>query len=578
MLVYGDQQERCDPALSVRRINRDLELAGRMPAGLARHSKLVAVLIESGRLLQGIADAEFAALQRDRLSPTVRELGDFLVSVGRCVCRSWDSGFRDIGEFPELRLNPAWPREVTVKLPEGYAFYAVYPEAYIEAARRLTLRAPPCVLGIRSIGTSLAAAVATALDALTAVTVRPFGDPYDRRISLDASLERELLDGDSHFVIVDEGPGQSGSSFGAVAAWLEERGVARDRIALLPSHSGLPGAAASDGRRRWWASVQKQAADFGGRWPELLMRWCTENLGAPDEPLRDISAGEWRRPRYRDGEEWPPSVPAWERRKFLTSIGGEPVLLKFAGLAAIGERKLAMARTLYSEDLVAEPLGLVHGFIAERWCERATHLEREKPVTDIGRYLATRSRLLPATSGSGASLDQLLTMAKRNIGLELGEAAGGGLDSWKPRLDALERRMVRVRTDNKLDRHEWLRKSDGKLIKTDALDHCQAHDLIGCQPIEWDVAGAIVEFDLDQDQARGLIREIEDAGWPVQQELLEFSRIAYLAFRLGRARLGAEMSPAEAPHLNRAGDRYAAELQLLLECRRDATQPRSLVG
>ena len=54
----------------------------------------------------------------------------------------------------------------------------------------------------------------------------------------------------------------------------------------------------------------------------------------------------------------------------------------------------------------------------------------------------------------------------------------------------------RVETDNRLHAWEWLHTPDGRLLKTDALDHHAGHDLIGCQDITWDIAGATVELDL----------------------------------------------------------------------------------
>lgn len=567
MLVYGDHHEMCEPGDRIRDISRKLDSVATMAPGMGRHSTLVSVLTEAGQLLQGIADAEVERLGRDRQPPVVQRFSGFLLELGRAVCRSWDSGFREIGKLPHLGFDSALPAQVSLKVPEGFAFYAVYPEAYVEAARRLNLVATPRVIGIRSIGTSLAAVVAAALDAPPPVTVRPFGDPYDRKVAIDAELERELLAGEPHFIIVDEGPGQSGSSFGAVCDWLQERAVPLGRIALLPSHSGAPGAAASERHRRCWHKLQRQPADFGACWPNLLHKWCPDVLGWLEGPLHDISGGAWRPLRFARHEDWPAAVPAWERWKFVASTREGPVLLKFAGLGEHGERKLAIARALYSERLVPEPLGLVHGFFAERWLDDAVVLAPdERPIEELARYISTRARLLPAISGSGASMSELLTMVRRNVSLEFGEDSARNVDRWEPRVDALERRVVRVRTDNKLDRHEWLRSSGGSLIKTDALDHHQAHDLIGCQSVEWDAAGAIAEFDLDQREAGELVRSIESGGCPIDAGLLEFSRVAYLAFRLGQARLGAELSaPSEVPKLQARGDRYALELQLLLE-------------
>lgn len=579
MLVYGDHHERAEPALVARNINDALDAAERMECGPGRHARLVGALIDGGRLLQGIADAEFAKAKRDGSSPATDELGTFLLQLARAVCRSWESCFEVHGDVQRLKSSANWPPDVELREPEGFAFYALYPEAYAEAARRLNLAGPPRVIGIRSIGTSLAAVVAAALEAPAPVTVRPFGDPSNREIAIDAALERQLLDGDAHYVIVDEGPGRSGSSFGAVGDWLQEHGVALERIALLPSHPGAPGPAATERRRKWWGSVQRQVADFDEAWPALIERWSSALLGPLDERPREISGGAWRDLHYAYEEEWPAVVTSWERRKFVVTADGTRFRVKFAGLGRIAEEKMAVARTLYSEGLTAEPVGLAHGFLVERWCEEAAPLgPEEKPIAELAHYIGARAKLLPAVSGSGASVEDLLAMARRNISLEFGDEMTGALERWERRAGELERRIVRVRTDNKLDRHEWLRSTKGTLIKSDPLDHHRAHDIIGCQDAAWDVAGAIVEFDLGQ-EAGDLVRRTDEAGVCIDGELLAFCRIAYPAFRLGQARLGMTMvcDAREKQRIGECGDRYAVELQHLLQSSSRA-RPHSLVG
>jgi hypothetical protein len=240
----------------------------------------------------------------------------------------------------------------------------------------------------------------------------------------------------------------------------------------------------------------------------------------------------------------------WERLKFRAMRDGEPVLIKFAGLGAIGERKLEMARALHAADLTPEPLELVHGFLVEGWQQDAEPLQKaEKPVEAIGRYLGTRARLFPADAESGASIDELLTMCRRNVGLAFGDEVARRLDQWNP--DALSARVLRIRTDNKLDRCEWLRLADGRLLKTDAVDHHQAHDLVGCQDVAWDVAGAITEFELGENEVTLLLAAAHCA---VDAELLAFYRVAYASFRLGQATLcGTEEG------------RYRQSLRLLLQ-------------
>ncbi len=489
MLVYGDHSETADARERLDAIEGKLRAVRQLPAGIGRHALLVGALIEAGQLLQGVAD---------RGEPA-GELDLFLHRLAAAMVRSFDSGFRDIGALPpppEMRLE-----EVELRLPEGFAFYAVYPEAYVSAARRLRLSGPPRVIGIRSIGTTLGAVVAAALGAPPALTVRPFGDPFARKVDLPP----ELVEPGAHYVIVDEGPGLSGSSFGAVADWLEDRGVQLERIAFLPSHGGEPGPQASAAHRQRWRSAQRVAAEFD---PAFLK----ERFG----PLQPFLAGH-----------------PLERIKYLASQGGDRRLLKFAGLGAIGTRKLEMARALYSAGFTPEPLELVHGFLAERWMGDAQPLGvTEKPVEEIGQYLGARLRLFPAREGAGATVDQLIAMCHRNISLALGDEAVRRLPGWDAVV--LSRRLARVRTDNKLDRAEWKRLPDRRLLKTDALDHHQTHDLVGCQDIAWDVAGAIVEFDLDGQEADRLIAATACA---IDADLLDFYRVAYPAFRLGQATL-----------------------------------------
>jgi hypothetical protein len=581
MLVYGDHDQTGDPRQMWEMLRRDAAAVWGMSGGIDRHAKLVGLLIEAGRMLQGVADAEFDEVGFDRRSTATTAISSVMQSIADAICRSWASGFFELSCPPDFPVPGPWPHRVRLRVPEGFAFYGAYPEAYIDAARRLMLNAPPRVIGIRSIGTSLAAVVAAALGAALPATVRPVGDPFARSVSIGAELGRELLAGSAHFVIVDEGPGQSGSSFAAVAEWLKERGVPEERISFLPSHAGAPGAAATEDRLLWWRTAQREVADFGERWPALVRSWIEETFGPLDEAPRETSGGAWRPLLYGRDEDWPPTVPAWERRKFLVRSGGKRLLAKFAGLGRIGEEKLAIARALHSEGLVAEPVRLVHGFLVERWCEEESPLARgERPIAAIGRYVGMRAKLLPAASGSGASVDGLLTMARRNVSLEFGEHETHCLAAWDNYAERLERRIVRVRTDNRMQPHEWLRTPGDRLIKADALDHHCAHDLVGCQDMAWDVAGAICEFGFDRAEQRDLVDAAEDAsGRRVDPELLDFCRVAYLAFRLGQARIGAAMvaDARERQRIGREGDRYAAELQHLLESTGCATRPTSLV-
>jgi hypothetical protein len=567
VLVYGDRSEKADPRPRLRDLDALLTTIASMDGGLARHTALTDALIESGRILQGVADADFAACGCDRRSAATDALTQLLLSIARELCRSWDSGFQI-----ELRMRPApdglnLPSSIEMKVPEGYAFYALYPEAYADAARSLNLAGPVTVIGLRSIGTSLAAITAAAIGAPSFLTLRPFGDSFARQIAISDALAGELLSASTgHFVIVDEGPGLSGSSFGTVADWLEDHGVAEDRIVAILSHGGKLGPQASERHRERWPRIRRAVASFEDRFPELLSSWAGGSLGS----VEDISHGEWRKRVYATPAEWPAVCTTWERRKFVGNICGEPCLLKFAGLGREGESKPKRARILHAAGLAPEPLGLLHGFLVERWHDEALPLPTtSKPLAQLAQYIGARSRLLHAHDDCGASLDALLTMIRRNVGLLLGPQALPQLDFWTERLSRLQRLIVRTQTDNRLDRHEWLQLPGGRLLKSDALDHCQAHDLIGCQDVSWDVAGATIEFALDQREASWLAAEVgRVAGRPIDPELLQFMTLAYLSFRLGQATLSTEMSaggPAERRRLDDLSTRYRKRLEACLQ-------------
>ena len=109
---------------------------------------------------------------------------------------------------------------------------------------------------------------------------------------------------------------------------------------------------------------------------------------------------------------------------------------------------------------------------------------------------------------------------------------------------------------------------DGRLLKSDALDHCHAHDLVGCQDVAWDIAGAAIEFDLQETGTELLANDVEAiTGRPIEPELLSFLRTAYLAFRLGQASLSLEMTgsdEAERARLRALAARYRHPLEILL--------------
>jgi hypothetical protein len=525
MWAYGDQERTASIGALIEEIADAGAVLDAAPPGLAWHSGCVSLFLLLSELLQGLADSEHEARGEDDLSASQEMVMRALVGAAQAIDRSWRSGLAE-QRAPSL----AWLATVggdallTLRRCEGYAFYAVYPELYLEAARAL----PPgaIVIGLRSIGTGLAALAAAASGAQAAVTVRPVGEPFTRRIAAGPGLAR-LIAGNRErdFVIVDEGPGLSGSSFGGTADWLEALGVAPERIRFMPSHGGDLGPEAKAEHRARWNARPRHVAAFedvllGGATP--LAHWFEDITGPATRPLEDLSGGRWRaRSAYPD----PAVDPGREARKYLLESERGTFLLKFAGLDAIARAKLARARRLFEAGFAPEPLALRHGFLLERWVEGEA-LAGTPPC--LGDYLAFRAETFPAAA-PGADLARLAAMARYNLAQAAGEGAERLLDTWTPeRLEAMQGAVEPVHVDGRLHRWEWI-VTGGGVLKTDAVDHSVAHDLVGCQDIAWDVAGAAVELDLAPDEVEALTMRLLGARRP----LLDLMLPCYLAFQIG---------------------------------------------
>ena len=526
MIVYGDRSRTVDVRAELDRLERAWAMA--VDTSVERGDRLTAVFIALSELLQGVGDeapeaeAPFLALTL-AIAATLR---------------------RPALELPFHHLFEAAragaPSQVTVKTAEGYAFYALYPETYAQAARVL----PPETrfIGVRSIGAGLACVAAEAAGAGAPLTVRPAGHPFARTVALPP------VDPAALYAVVDEGPGLSGSSFGAVADGLEAQGVPADRIVFLPSHSDDLGPRASPGHRERWRRARRLNVDFEETVAPELPTWVADLIGEV-QALEDLSGGAWRTLVYGpDVAVWPPSAAHQERRKFLARTPAGEFLLKFVGLGASGAAALARARTLAASGLTAEPLGFRRGFLVEPWAlgRPLIPADRSQLLAALPGYLSFRAQRLPAPADAGATLADLREMAQVNVEEALGAEAARRLppppNTVRPR----------VYNDARLHVWEWRVRPDGRLLKTDAVDHCAAHDLIGAQPLDWDRAGAVVEHELTAEEAAPL--------GPVHP----FWIAAYAAFQLGLWSLAEDALggwPEEAARCRRQAERYAARLR-----------------
>lgn len=447
------------------------------------------LLVRYGELEAGVADADEPA------APVLRRAA---LQLGRLFYRqtgtAWDSFRSSFAAVEALTM----PRRIQVSVPEGYAFYALYPEAYMAAVHRFVDECRPrtvCVIGIRSIGTSLSAVVAGTLVELgcrvETYTVRPQGHPFDRNVKLPDSVPHDV----EWYAVVDEGPGLSGSSFTAVASQFPA-----SRVVLFPSWEGDPS-----------RFVNERA---GGLWPNYRKYWSSyepSGIGG-----LDLSAGKWR-------EVLGAQVavqPQHEARKYLDGS----TLYKFAGLASYGRDKFERAAVLADAGYVPRPQSFDRGFIAFDFLPALP--EGRCPVERMAEYLAYRSRQFP--SERSVAFDTMSAMMAFNAGVELGEF----------RREFEDRPAVAV--DGRMMPHEWIRTARGWL-KTDSVDHCCDHFFPGFADIAWDLAGACIEFQLTSEQSALMIdlyRSI--SGDRVSSGLIHFYEAAYLAFRLGYVAMAAQ--------------------------------------
>ena len=551
MLVYREDRRRVDTLDALHRLT-----ARQLSARRGSADDAVSVLIAAGELESAICDAVFeerdgiddrsSALRRISVDAAERYL-DALAGRSTVAASNVDM---------DLLRSMALPRQIEMRPSEGYAYYALFPETYAASARRFFDELEPrrvCVIGIRSIGTSLAAVAAAALRTRTDVssyTVRPRGHPFDRRIALDASLrdvwQQEWQRG-AYFAIVDEGPGLSGSSFASVICALRELDVPSEAIVLFPSWDPPPERLRSDLARDAWRRHRRyvtSASDCG---------ITPEKLFAVQGPAIDWSSGQWRSHVALEDECWPAVQPQHERWKVC--LPRDRRVLKFVGLGDYGDAAFERARRLRSATGVTHTATQVRrGFVDLQFIDgtiaEAPFSEGDAEV--VGRYLGTRAmdcgRLPPADPTS------MIAMICTNLRELLGEGVFTSAAA-ATRIQQVFAEAPASDIDGRMQPHEWVRTTSG-LMKADAFEHGHDHFFPGPQNPAWDLAGASLELGLSEAGVRRMVDAYRRTSGDTHAEArLSVYRLAYASFRAGYASLAVE-TLAGTPD----ADRFAAVL------------------
>lgn len=601
MIVYGDPQYRETLSNLLRhlleRLQSCLSLQERDPQRL---EQLRALLIMCGQTEQAAHDDLLA-----KAPAAISHLHAATTHLARAFYSAWQAynGERehyDIGESLQAAeqhlesISPPKDAVVTAKLPEGFAFYALFPEQYCLSAQRWLAKHAgeehkhAAVVGIRSTGTTLAAVVSAVLEAggwqVSSFTVRPTGHPFERHVDIDPTQ----LEGATWALVVDEGPGMSGSSMAAVGEALVRAGIRRGRISFFPGHSGEPGSTASDRVREWWQTTPRYVTPlsevrFGGR-PLAEHLAYSFSRDKPEQfritSIEDVGGGQWRKYTYKNESEWPAVAIPFERPKYrCTQSDGGRVLLKFEGLCSAPGGKLTTAEAvehLLSARGAAEHITyragdpeparheqtVMCGFVAQAWHE-------SRPMTracispsmldHIGSYIATVMAQPLTPDEQRAGIERLSEMLYWNTWEALGE-------EWAERTRATAAAMLDFAQQNSLPSygdghmapHEWLLRKNGRIAKVDSVGHAWDHTCIGPQSVAWGVAGALVEWRLNSAQQAALLQAFHVAGGPhLPPEVLHFHRLAYAAFRLGQCHICANMLAHDPNEQQRLWTAYA---------------------
>jgi hypothetical protein len=530
MFVFRDGRRSVPGATLARELAEGLrQWPSRAPA---RRELVINLLLRAGELECALADA--SSDEASRCARLTDLLASALVAPEAGACSS--------AQLVSL-LPLEVPDQVQISPPEGFAYYALHPLDFAALVQRIdTQENVAGVIGIRSIGSTLSAIVAAALRRrgvrADRISVRPVGHPYNRRTQFSDAQLQWVAAHRSHwaeFFVVDEGPGMSGSSFLSVGDELLSAGVSRNRIAFLCSRVPDP--------------ERLRAREAAQRWPAFRSYYVTPNPHLPAGAEIYAGGGTWREHIYSDPGQWPASWIHMERLKFLSA--DKRTLFKFEGFGRFGNAVKERAQVLADQGYSVAPLHQQDGFgwyplIAGR---PLCYSDLNRAVLDrMAEYCAFRTTAV--RSADGQSPQQMASMVQFNIAEEFGiEHAVDAASLYAENSVIVDGRMLP---------HEWVGASDGRLLKVDAGSHGDDHFFPGPTDIAWDLAGAIVEWEMNARAQECLIERFRECSGDDPRRRLPAFILAYAVFRFAYCKMAAAAvaGTGEEHRLAREHDRY----------------------
>jgi hypothetical protein len=538
LFVFRKHREPLSTLQLIEGLRREMrQLGGRTSPGFG---SLLDALVRAGEIETGLEDAESAAAAP--MSSVVDQLAEIACS-GLSVDHS------------SLTSILAWldglevPEAIICSHPEGFSYYGLNPLDFADLASRMApdLPAKVAVIGIRSVGSTLGAVVAARLRAhgidVERTTVRPGGEPYRRVTTFPPQQQnwlRARLDRPCDFLVVDEGPGFSGSTFLSVARALEKSGVPSSRIVLMGSRP-FPAHAAGPDQAREWSRFRSCVIDYASH--------------VPDGAGRSLGDGAWRELLYPGRQLWPACWVEQERIKHASSDG--KTFFKFEGFGRFGRMAREQAEQLAQAGLSPRWLDSDQGFGCYEFV-RGRPLTgsdiNEAQLSRMAAYCAYRLACFPAP---GSDLAMLAAMARQNLDVEF----GGKLREFQVEVPLTHP----VYPDCRMHPHEWLMTANGVALKTDAVGHAEGHQLPGPADIAWDLAGTIVEWQLSIAAADFFLEEYRRRSGDAAQKRLRPYLMLYSVFRMAQCRLSS-VSMAhrrEARYLRRQYEHHARRVKAM---------------
>src|SRR5581483_6486704 len=505
---------------------------------LATNQALLDSLIHAGELEAVLADAG----AHD--APIAAAITDVLA---REMC----TGDRGADDPEQLTKRIDVPATISISPPEGFTYYALHPLDFARAAEQIAPTAERfAVIGIRSIGTTLSAVTTAALiataKAAERITVRPTGHPYSRSTKFSSSDERWISEQNmraAHFLIVDEGPGRSGSTFLSVAEALAASGISRKRITIVGSRSFDLESLCAQG------AVE--------RWKQFRYVVTTPSFSNRFEDWRYLGNGDWRMYFCSSEQEWPETWTQMERFKVLSPDRRE--FVKFEGMGRIGKEVRQRAIALAEAGFSPPSSDFGDGFVSYA-AVQGKHLRKSDLTLDvleqIARYCAFRVAEFRCREGHSSELEKMLVY---NVQQEFGYELKVDQGQLSPQEHA-------VLVDGRMQPYEWIACEDGRILKTDAISHGDNHFFPGPAGIGWDLAGVTVEWDLRAEETEFLLRRFRQYSGIDAAEDFELHMLAYCIFRLGFCKMARStvLGSAEEKRLDSAYRKYRAKAEELL--------------